>query len=182
MGNEAMKPTVFLDLGGMKNSLVGASEHRLRYALKIIESLGQGRVFFIMTSNNISQIPPEFKRRFSSGTFFFDIPSATELEQIWKIHTAKYGIAYSQVKDVDSTNWTGSEVRNCCRAAYRRKVTLKEAAEFIVPVAVAGADAIRQLRKAAHGNFLSANVRGTYKYGGSEATPTPKTKRAISAG
>src|SRR5690606_2814323 len=56
MGNEANVPTVFLDLGAMKNSLVGASEHRIRYALEIIEALSHGKAFFIMTSNNISKI------------------------------------------------------------------------------------------------------------------------------
>lgn len=164
MGNEAKVPTVFLDLGAMKNSLVGASEHRLRYALKIIDAIGHGQVFFIMTSNNISKIPPEFKTRFSSGTFFFDLPNETELAKIWEIHTKKYGIDKKQIAEVDATNWTGREVRNCCRMAYRQNITLKQASEFIVPVAQSAMDAIRQLRKQAAGNFLSANYPGAYKY------------------
>lgn len=164
MGNEAQVPTVFLDLGGMKSSLVGASESRLRYALKVIDSIAHGRAFFIMTSNNISKIPPEFKRRFSSGTYFFDLPTAEEQAPIWRIHTKAYGIDFKQVKDVAQKDLTGSEIRNICKAAYRRGITLKEASENLVPVAVAGRDQIRKLRKAASGHFLSASYPGPYKY------------------
>lgn len=174
MGNEAKVPTVFLDLGAMKNSLLGASEHRLRYALKIVDSLSHGSAFFIMTSNNISKIPPEFKRRFSSGTFFFDLPSDEEQRAIWKIHTEKYGIDIKQVDEFPHPEWTGAEIRNCCRMAYRQKISLKQAAEFIVPVAVSGKDPIRQLRKAASGNFLSANYPGAYKYSGTIDEPVAK--------
>lgn len=166
MGNEAGIPTVFLDLGGMKNSLVGASEQRLRYALQIIDTLGHGNVFFIMTSNNISKIPPEFKRRFASGTFFFDLPNDHEQSMIWDIHLKKYNIDKKQVDEFEHEEWTGAEIRNCCRMAYRQRITLAEAAKFIVPVAISGKDAIRQLRKAAHGAFLSANQPGTFEYAG----------------
>lgn len=163
MGNEADVPTVFLDLGSMKNSLVGASEHRLRYALKVIDTIGHGKAFFIMTSNNIDKIPPEFKRRFSSGTFFFDIPTKESRAQIWKIHTEKYGIDASQIKKVNDEGWTGAEIRNCCRMAYRQNITLQEAAQYIVPVSVSGAEAIKALRRAATNNFLSADYPGTYR-------------------
>lgn len=179
MGNEAKVPTVFLDLGAMKNSLLGASEHRLRYALKIIDSIGHGQVFFIMTSNNISKIPPEFKRRFSSGTFFFDLPDGSEQEAIWKIHTKRYGIDMKQVAEFEHPEWTGAEIRNVCRMAFRQKITLAEASKSIVPVAQSGADTIRQLRKSASGNFLSANFPGTYRYGMTEETAPSDGKRKM---
>lgn len=162
-GNESKVPTVFLDLGGMKTSLLGASEHRLRYALQTIHALGKGRVFFIMTSNNVGQMPPEFKRRFSSGTFFFDLPSSEEQSKIWDIHLKKYGLPKEQVKEFEHPEWTGAEIRNCCRIAYRENITLKEASAYIVPVAQSGAEAIRELRRAAHEKFLSANYSGTYQ-------------------
>jgi len=162
MGNEAKIPTVYLDLGAMKNSLVGASEHRLRYALKIINSLGNGQVFFIMTSNNISMIPPEFKTRFSTGVFFFDLPTDSERKKIWEIHTQRYEIDMSEVEEVNDTGWTGREIRNCCRMAWRQNITLLEASKYIVPVSVSAAKSISILREMAHNNFLSANYSGPY--------------------
>lgn len=164
MGNEATVPTVFLDLGAMKSSLVGASEHRLRYALKIIDSIGHGQVFFIMTSNNISKIPPEFKTRFSSGTFFFDLPTKDERQKIWEIHTSRYEISMTEVEAVEDEGWTGREIRNCCRMAYRQGITLSEASKYIVPVAMSARDSIESLRRMANGNFLSANSPGVYNY------------------
>ena len=55
---------------------MGASTERLRTALQIIDAVSQGRMLFIATCNSIASLPPELRRRFTLGTFFFDLPTA----------------------------------------------------------------------------------------------------------
>lgn len=172
IGNEASIPTIALDLGGMKASLVGESEMRLRTAMKVIDAVGGGRTLCIATCNKITSLPPELKRRFTYGTFFFDLPDAQERELIWKIYLAKFALDAADVgvwSEVQADDWTGAEIRQCCLLAYRLRLTLKEAAAFIVPVAKSAAEEIASLRRQASGKFLSAARPGVYSLNGSQA-------------
>jgi SpoVK/Ycf46/Vps4 family AAA+-type ATPase len=89
-GNTAGIPTIAFDLAAMESSMVGASTDRLRTALKIIDAVSQGRMLFIGTCNSIASLPPELRRRFTLGTFFFDLPTAEEREVIWQIYFRLY--------------------------------------------------------------------------------------------
>ena len=60
--------------------------------------------------------------------------------------------------------WTGAEIKECCRKAYRLKVSLGDSARYIVPVSRSAADQIQALRKQASGRFLSASKPGVYEY------------------
>jgi hypothetical protein len=44
------------------------------------------------------------------------------------------------------TEWTGAEVRACCRLAALLDVPLVDAAQHIVPVAVTAAESVERLR------------------------------------
>lgn len=160
-GNEANIPTVSIDLGGMKGSLVGESERRLRTALQVVDAISSGSTLFIATCNSIGVLPPELRRRFTFGTFFFDLPTAAEREKIWGIYEKKYELEGPRPPD---DGWTGAEIRQCCQIAWRLKRPLTYAAGFIVPVARAAADQINGLRKQASGRFISANVPGVYQF------------------
>lgn len=160
IGAEAGVPTVQLDLGAMKNSLVGASEGRIRQALKVLRAVSNDNVMFIATSNRVADLPPELRRRFNYGTFFFDLPDAEERAAIWDIYTE--GVDGLGDKP-DDTDWTGAEIRQCVRLATNLKITLKAAAEFVVPVATAAPDAIEELRKNSSGKYISASQPGVYK-------------------
>ena len=173
-GNEAGVPTIMLDLGGLKGGLVGKSEAQLRNAYKVIEAVGGGKAFFIMTCNKIVDLPPELRRRFTSGIFFFDLPTRAERDVIWPLYLAKYGIPAAQRADVKDEGWTGAEIRNCCRTAYRQGLTLAEAATYIVPVSRSAAPQIQALRKQASGAYLSANEPGVYTWESPTDTKTVK--------
>jgi len=174
-GNTAGIPTIAFDLAAMQSSLVGASGDRLRTALKIVDAVSQGRTLFIATCNSIASLPPELRRRFTLGTFFFDLPSAEEREVIWKIYTGKYGVPGEPPED---EGWTGAEIKECCRKAYRLKMSLQQAAQYIVPVSRSAAEQIQALRRQASGKFISASQRGVYQY--DETAVAPKVlKRAI---
>lgn len=163
IGNEGEIPTVTLDLGGIKGSLVGESEGKMRKALSVVTAISGGRPFFVATCNAISVLPPELRRRFTVGTMFFDLPTETERQSIWDIYIKKYSLDELQTRP-KAEGWTGAEIRQCCDMADRLGVSLVEAAKFVVPVAVSAREKIETLRREASGRYLSAGEDGVYKY------------------
>jgi hypothetical protein len=119
-------------------------------------------VFVVCTSNDISKLPPEFSRseRFD-GIFFLDLPSREEKDAIWKLYRQHYEIAPEQGQPDDS-DWTGAEIKSCCRLAALLDLTLKQAGQNVVPVAVTSAESIARLRQWASGRCLSASHSGIY--------------------
>jgi hypothetical protein len=133
-------------------------------------------VFFVGTSNNISQLPPEFTRaeRFD-GVFFLDLPSIGERDTIWTLYRSHFGIPQNQQRPDDSS-WTGAEIRACCRLAALLDVPLTQAARNIVPVAVTASESVEKLRTWASGRCLDATQPGVYSRAG---TPAPKAARRV---
>jgi hypothetical protein len=119
-------------------------------------------VFFVGTCNDASKLPPEFARaeRFD-GVFFVDLPGRDQKDQIWGIYTQHYGLDARQARP-DDTNWTGAEIKSCCRLASLLDVPLVQAAQNVVPVAVTAGDKIEGLRQWASGRVLSADLPGVY--------------------
>jgi hypothetical protein len=134
-------------------------------------------VFVICTCNDISKLPPEFSRaeRFD-GVFFLDLPSSTQKAAIWKIYLDLFELDAEQTKP-RSADWTGAEVRSCCRLAALLDVSLVEAAQNVVPVAVTAAESVERLRYWASGRCLDADAPGIYQRNG--AAPA-KSRRNIS--
>jgi hypothetical protein len=62
----------------------------------------------------------------------------------------------------DDANWTGAEIRACCRLASLLEAPLQQAARNVVPVAVTAAEQVERLRNWASGRCLSAAVPGIY--------------------
>ena len=160
-GNAGGIPTIAFDLGAMKSSLVGESGARLRNSLKVIQSISQGQAYFIATSNSIDSISPELRRRFKSGTFFFDLPSEKERSAIWAIYVTKFSLSRQDLPADEG--WTGSEIETCCELSWRLKISLKAASNYIVPVAKSDAQRIKSLRQQADGRFISASYPGVYQ-------------------
>lgn len=171
-GNEGAIPTITCDLAAMQDSLVGKTGDRLRGALKVIDAVTGGRPIVIATCNRIGALPPELRRRFTLGTFFFDLPTEEEREVIWDIYLKKYKLDEKMKRPKDA-NWTGSEIKECCRKAWRLNMSLKEAATYIVPVAVSAWDEVENLRRMAHGRFISASRPGVYVFDGEEDIKAP---------
>jgi hypothetical protein len=124
-------------------------------------------VFFIGTANDISKLPPEFTRAERlDAVFFMDLPGTSEKQLIWDMYRRQFGIAKSQQQPSD-TSWTGAEIRACCRLAALLDVSMIEAAQNIVPVAVTASESVERLRTWASGRCLSADVAGIYQRSGS---------------
>lgn len=160
-GNEAGIPTIKLDLGAAKGSLVGQSEATLRAALKTIKSVSNGRALWIATSNGLDEIKPELLARFRLGTVFFDLPDAEERGTIWAVHRAKYGIADNDATP-DSAGWVGREIEACCEIAYRTNKPLSAAAKRIVPGSKSNPAGIERLQERANNKWLAAAKPGVY--------------------
>jgi hypothetical protein len=119
-------------------------------------------VFFVGTCNDASKLPPEFARaeRFD-GVFFVDLPGRDQKDGIWSIYIQHYGLDAKQARP-DDTNWTGAEIKSCCRLASLLDVPLVQASQNVVPVAVTAGDKIESLRRWASGRCLSADRAGVY--------------------
>jgi SpoVK/Ycf46/Vps4 family AAA+-type ATPase len=134
-------------------------------------------VYFVGTSNDVSRLPPEFARaeRFD-GVFMIDLPGPQERETIWRMYQNTFGLDVQQRRPTD-TDWTGAEIRSCCRLASLLDVPLLEAAENVVPVAITAGESVERLRNWAAGRCLSADRPGVYGRG---SAGTAKTGRRVS--
>ncbi len=119
-------------------------------------------VFVVCTANDVSKLPPEFGRaeRFD-GIFFLDLPGAKEREAIWNLYLDQFQIDRTQ-RLPDDAQWTGAEIRACCRLSALLDVPLQQAAQNVVPVAVTAAETVERLRTWASGRCLSADQPGIY--------------------
>jgi SpoVK/Ycf46/Vps4 family AAA+-type ATPase len=119
-------------------------------------------VFVVCTSNDISRLPPEFSRaeRFDA-VFFVDLPGRVQKDSIWSLYRDQFGIDKSETQPADE-NWTGAEIRSCCRLAALLDLPLVQAAQNVVPVATTSSEAIVKLRTWASGRCLSADAGGIY--------------------
>jgi len=177
LGREFGRPVVTLDVEGTKGSLVGESGEKIRGALKAIKGLSGGRpVLVVATCNKLDVLPPELRRRFKQGIWFFDLPTADERAAIWKLYTTKHGLKVKAADIPPCSNWTGAEIRNCVEMAADEGISLKEAAAFIVPVAEADPEGLRKLRVLASDRFLNASAPGKYERPDATATTEPDSK------
>ena len=119
-------------------------------------------VFVCATCNDISKLPPEFARaeRFD-GVFFLDLPGAQQKEAIWRLYLEMFGLDANQARPEDR-DWTGAEIRSCCRLSALLDVPLTAAAQNVVPVARTAHEAVEGLRTWASGRCLSADHPGLY--------------------
>ncbi|QDV20673.1 hypothetical protein Pan153_53500 [Gimesia panareensis] len=119
-------------------------------------------VFVVATSNDISKLPPEFGRseRFD-GLFFVDLPGREQKDRIWTQYIQLFDLDLEQPRP-DDTDWTGAEIRSCCRLAGLLQIPLAQARQNVVPVAVTAAESIQPLRQWASGRCLDADRPGIY--------------------
>lgn len=152
------------DIASMQQGIVGSSGENLRSALSVVDATTQGRALWIGTCNALTNLSPQLRRRFRDGTFYVDIPNEAGRGKLWDLFEGRYGIRGNAGPRPKDDGWTGAEIENCCKKAYRLKTTLKEAARYIIPISVSGADQILSLRQQASGKFLSASIPGVFEY------------------
>jgi SpoVK/Ycf46/Vps4 family AAA+-type ATPase len=131
-------------------------------------------VFVVCTANDVAKLPPEFTRaeRFD-GVFFLDLPGPVQKEAIWGLYLDHFGLDRDQRRPSDE-QWTGAEIRSCCRLAALLDLPLVQAAQNVVPVAVTSGEAVERLRRWASGRCLSADSPGVYRHDGGPPTGEPQ--------
>jgi SpoVK/Ycf46/Vps4 family AAA+-type ATPase len=137
-------------------------------------------VYVVCTANDVSKLPPEFSRaeRFDA-VFFLDLPGAEERQAIWQMYLEQFELDATQRRPND-TNWTGAEIRACCRLAALLDVPLVQAAQNVVPVAVTAAESVERLRSWASGRCLSVDHPGLYRRAEPPAGPRRSVHRKAS--
>ncbi len=181
---DAMAPSVlFIDeidkgLSGVASSGQtdsGVSARLFGYFLSWLND-HESDVFVVATCNDISRLPPEFSRseRFD-GIFFVDLPGVAQKRTIWRMYLEKFGLDSTQAKPVDA-DWSGAEIRACCRLAALLDVPLIEAAQNVVPVARTAYESVERLRQWASGRCLSADQAGIYSPNANAVTVKPGRK------
>ena len=175
-GNLIGKPTIMFDFGGMQASRVGESGQNLRTALHVVEAVTDSNPLVIATCNSLSSLPPELRRRFTLGTFFFDLPDAEGRRLIWDLYLSLYKL---DGELPDDSEWSGADIENCCVNASENRVSLQRAAEYIVPAGISSRDQIRQLRLQSSGKYIDAARAGTYVFDDQESKAQPSRGRAF---
>ena len=193
-------PCVFLidevekALGGYKSSNSSDSGAIARAFGSVLEFLNDNNngVFVVMTSNDVSQLPPELTRAGRlDAIWFFDLPTLEEREQIFDIHLEKIdnvNVSKEAIhKAAEATNnYTGSEIEQIVKLALKKaflnKVktgkyngitedVLLAAKEEIVPISISSKEQIASLQNWAQGRALFAN-------GNNKTIEKPKIKIA----
>lgn len=154
--------TYSLDTGALKTSLLGETEQKVRVLVKTMYGISGERAFLVATCNDLDVLPTALRRRFKAGIWFFDFPTKEERDQMWKQYIALFGLT-KQLERPDDENWTGAEIRNVCDMAWQLNCSLKEAAQFTVPVSKADPRGVEALRMKADNNFLATGYPGPYK-------------------
>lgn len=165
---DAMSPCViFIDeiekaLSGVGSNGDSGVSTRLFGTLLTYLSDRMSDTFVVGTCNDISKLPPEFSRAERwDGVFFIDLPATAEKNDIWAMYKQMFRIPENQARP-DDTDWTGAEIRACCRLAALLDVPLTQAARNVVPVAVTAAESVQKLRSWASGRCLSASAPGIF--------------------
>lgn len=100
----------------------------MRVVGQLLEFLGgeaSKDVFTIMTSNDVSQLPPELTRSGRLDTlWYFGLPTEEERREIFRIHLDKSKISYAEelptYASKISENLTGAEIKEMVKVAVRK--------------------------------------------------------------
>src|SRR6266436_6790095 len=90
------------------------------------------------------------------------------------MYRTRFAISENQIRP-DDTDWTGAEIKSCCRLAALLNEPLTQAARNVVPVAVTAAESVDKLRTWASGRCLCANNPGLFARDG--ASPVRAGRR-----
>ena len=121
-------------------------------------------VYLVATCNDISKLPPELTRaeRFD-GIVFLDMPGREQKDLIWQQYIKLFELDPNQKLPRDD-QFTGAEIRSCCRLAALMDVPLSQAVINIVPVAVSASESVDALRAWASGRCLDSEKGGIYQF------------------
>jgi SpoVK/Ycf46/Vps4 family AAA+-type ATPase len=114
-------------------------------------------VYFIATSNDISKLPPEFARSERlDAVFFLGRPTPVQKATIWQLYMDRFKLEDQQLPDDE--NWTGAEIKGCCRMAALLDKKLVDAAKTIIPVYQRSRESITSMEEYAKTGCLDSET------------------------
>jgi SpoVK/Ycf46/Vps4 family AAA+-type ATPase len=168
-------------LGGYASSNKSDSGAIARVFGQILEFMqdNESGVYVIMTSNDVSQLPPELTRAGRlDAIWYFSLPDSDEREEIFKVHfnKIKKSVDLTTLRNIvkNTNEYTGAEieqiVKYAIRKAFIRKTAtntdkgitvddLNSAKNLVVPIAKSSKEKIKALELWAKGRALYANER-----------------------
>ena len=165
-------------LGGINSSNNTDGGVTARVFMEILKFLNDNNygVYIIMTSNDVSQLPPELTRQGRlDAKWFFDFPKENERKEIFKIHFSKYNKEInSDLLDLavsKTNNFTGAEIQEIVKNTIRKSFIrfkkdnndeLKEeditsAINEIIPISKTSKESILALKSYCSNRFRSVN-------------------------
>ena len=164
-------------LGGAKSSNQSDSGTTNRVLAEILRFLNDNNeVFVIMTSNDVSQLPPEFTRAGRlDAQWYFGLPTLDERKEIFNIHLKKTGREVSDplvtAAAKAAENYTGAEIKEAVKVAMRKAYTrfkmdgnkelteqdLVSAIEEVIPLYKSSQEKILALEVYARGRARNTN-------------------------
>ena len=178
IGAAAGVPTIQLQPGRLKGSLVGQTEEQADRAMAVLRSMG-GRAYWVATSNGLGTVPPELLRRFTDGVWMVDLPGPEERQALWGMYLARFKLRDKAPPSTSDVGYAGADVRNVCRTAWRDGSTVAEVMASYVPASKANEAGIKSLRNQASGAYRSASYQGAYRIPGEEPTTAPAKGRKV---
>ena len=183
---DAMQPAIVL-VDEIEKALAGSSgsgdsgvSTRLFASFLTWLSDHESDIYVVASCNDISKLPPEFSRAERwDGVFFVDLPGRAEKDTIWQLYLQQYGLGEQRLPD--DTQFTGAEIKSCCRLAALLDLPLIQAAQNVVPVAVTAAERVAGLRQWASGRCLSAEQAGVYRSEQTTGSSRRRVQRDASA-
>lgn len=167
-------------LGGINSSNNTDGGVTARVFMEILKFLNDNDygVYIIMTSNDVSQLPPELTRQGRlDAKWFFDFPKENERKEIFKIHFSKYNKEInSDLLDLavsKTNNFTGAEIQEIVKNTIRKSFIrfkkdnnneLKEeditsAINEIIPISKTSKESILALKSYCSNRFRSVNEK-----------------------
>lgn len=145
-----------------------------------------GDAFIVATCNDIAGLPLAFTRaeRFDA-IFFVDLPKKEAKQGIWLLYMRKFGLIGSTdplpVNDLpDDSNWSGAEIRACCRLAHLMRLSVEDTAQYIVPWAQTSKEQLDRLRDWSANRCLSADSGTLYNPAESQQAEASSGRRHVS--
>ena len=165
-------------LSGMGSSNNSDAGTMARAVGAVLEFLAEDHgVFVVMTSNDVSQLPPEITRAGRlDAIWYFGLPTEEEREEIFRIHFNKFNkqvsdelISYSAKMTND---FTGAEIKEAVKTAVRKafsrsrkdgdenitKEDIQRACAEVIPVAKSSREKIAALEEYAKSRARYSNI------------------------
>jgi SpoVK/Ycf46/Vps4 family AAA+-type ATPase len=127
--------------------------------LKWLSDRQPGRAYVVATCNRIDLLHPEYQRAERwDAVFFVDLPNRREKDAIWEIHKTRFKMQAQHPPHPEDVEWTGAEIKSCCRTAAMMGCSLEEAARYVIPIARSMKEEIQALRDWAAGRAIPASL------------------------